>query len=402
MSETRLNAPQLRRLVERGGQFTESKSSVPILRHVMLWGGNERVHAASTDLSVAFCSTMATEANLWPWEGPEWIVGANREALLAALAIFPNSVKVELEPGTLILTGGAGSRAVVPLIVSDKDNVNPACDLFTRRDQAEKVCELTPSSFARALKTASLAMSSDDTRPVLAAVLMRFPQFGCSDAVLTATDTHRLTIVECDAIPMQERGSVTEILVPATSVKPLIRFADTCSGRITVRVTRLPNGTPTSIFFETPTECFETRIVEGQFPRIERVIPSEKDLAVSVEMRCEDLKLACQQVKPFTSHAPAKDRVIVSLRQDADATFEADTEVGSIVVPIAGKSTQWDWSDEDGPYRFAVNSAYLRDAVSELSECAVSIRLQSTALSAMLLDCPERRTRTVLMPMQLH
>ena len=402
MSEVRLNAPLFRRLVERGGQVTEFKSSVPILRHVMLWGDGKKVHAASTDLSIAFCSTLATEESLWPWEGPEWIVGANREALLAALAIFPHAVKVEMEKTSLVLTGGAGSRAVVPVIRSDDENWNPACDLFKRKDEAEKLCELTPSSFARALKIASLAMSSDDTRPVLAAVLMRFPQFGCSDAVLTATDTHRLTVVECDAIPLAQCEDPTLVLVPSTAVKPLIRFAETCQGRIAVRVTRLPNGAPSSVFFETANECFETRIVEGTFPRIERVIPSQTDLVLSVEMRCEALKTACQQVKPFTAQAAAKDRVIVSLHQNADATFEADTEVGSIVIPIAGKSVQWDRPEEDGAYRFAVNSAYLRDAVSELNECAVFIRLQSEALTAMLLECPERRLRTVLMPMQLQ
>ena len=125
----------------------------------------------------------------------------------------------------------------------------------------------TRSQLRRAIERVAIAAARDDSRPILAAVLFEVGEPGLT---IAAADGFRLARVVIQGVA----GDHRHLLVPVRAVSELGRLlADT----ETARLMTTPDGGGLHLMAGDTT--LFTRLVDGRFPDIERVIPPRGGLA---------------------------------------------------------------------------------------------------------------------------
>jgi DNA polymerase-3 subunit beta len=228
----------------------------------------------------------------------------------------------------------------------------------------------------RALQRTLMAVSRDDTRPVLTGVLIAASGDVCR---FVATDTHRLAI---DTSPLVDAPEVAAI-IPGRAMRelvPLLADAEFC---------RMELGEHEATFSIGATKV-TTRLIEGKFPNYERVIPKEHTFKLTLD--AAELK---RTVK----------RASIVAREDANRLkFFCD----SYKLDISSSSGQLgECSEEvacehegDADLEFHLNATYFLDTLDAVGGDTVSLE-GTGALSPMVVrDVKDESGLVVIMPMQ--
>jgi DNA polymerase-3 subunit beta len=188
---------------------------------------------------------------------------------------------------------------------------------------------LAGAVLASAIRRVAFAAASDDSRPVLAGVLL---QFGEGGIMLAAADGFRMVVetMSTDTMPS------LSLIVPG---RVLWSSADAIGKAESVRLTS--NGNQLRI--EAGDVTIVTRLIEGTFPDVARIIPAPDEQATRVSVVAAELIAAIRQAALFATHAqnvlrlvpePEVLRVLANAAEvgDADAVTPA---VVRGVEPIA-------------------------------------------------------------------
>jgi DNA polymerase-3 subunit beta len=190
-----------------------------------------------------------------------------------------------------------------------------------------------------------LPFTSDDyARPVLTGVLVRSID-GHADVV--ATDSYHLVVGSLETV-----GPDWAAIIPARSLKALAAILGRkASG--TVLVTSVPDD---SVTFTTDTAELRTRVIIGEYPRYEMLIPPADNAGLgSMSYGRDELAEALKGSAPFTGgtcplRIDLNGHVILSASAPDLGRFSADLASGA-------------WSGADD-FAAAFNPAYLADAVA--------------------------------------
>ena len=117
------------------------------------------------------------------------------------------------------------------------------------------------ATFAAALKQVVRAASKDDLRPILTGVLLAAHAGGLR---LVATDSYRLAVRDLKGVSMLEEGQ--QVLVAAKGLAEVQRLAG--DGQIEVVLRER------DVVFRTSRAEVTARLIEGDFPNYEQLIPS--------------------------------------------------------------------------------------------------------------------------------
>jgi DNA polymerase-3 subunit beta len=140
-----------------------------------------------------------------------------------------------------------------------------------RLKPAEDYPRLTPSdgqgvtvdaaTFAAALRQVVRAASKDDLRPILTGVLLAAHNNGLR---LVATDSYRLAVRDLRGVSMLQEGQ--KVLVAAKGLSEVQRLAGDGEIEVVLR--------DRDVVFRTPRAEVTARLIEGEFPNYEQLIPS--------------------------------------------------------------------------------------------------------------------------------
>ncbi len=216
---------------------------------------------------------------------------------LTAFVIKKMAAKVK-EEGTLLIPVALLSEFVSSLpdepitIVSKKQDAIVTCGRFRStikgllpEDYPEipKVAttlEIDADVLKGIISRVAFAAAKDDARPTLGGVFLESHGDGLR---VTAADGFRLA---AGVVPIVAEG--LNIIVPAKSIKDAVRLIIG-----TVRV-----GTDnSSIRFESDGVVFGTRLIEGQYPNIDRIVPKPDDAKTTVTVDTGELMRAIKEKK---------------------------------------------------------------------------------------------------------
>ncbi len=245
------------RLVSR---VASTRPTLPILQMVLLEGQTGRLRLTATDAELALTTAV-----------PADIATPGRTALPARLL---GDYVANLPPEPLCLTlkpeqhraRVACGRFDAGLATADPDDF-PALPAM----HEPSAVELEAVRLRRAVERVAFAAARDETRPVLSAVLFDFSDDGLTLAAADGFRLGRTRLPEAASTPKR-------LLVPARAVVEL--------GRLLVDAERAsllltPDGRGAG--FVVGDTALYTRLIEGQFPDIERVIPRDCTTQVTVE-----------------------------------------------------------------------------------------------------------------------
>jgi DNA polymerase-3 subunit beta len=348
--------------------IVERKNTIPILANVLIEANGDEVRLLATDLEVALRSRCPAQVEK---SGSLTLPAKKLYEILRALP--ETDVRIE----------------------EDKNGVKLAADRFDSRMQTLPREDFPPlpsgSGTARAtLPRAALkemvakthfAITGEDTRFFLngAKFILK------SDSLtMVATDGHRLALVEV----MHNVGITEEIgvILPKKTILELGKLLAEGEGDI------LFERGENHLFFEVGGRVLISRMIDGQFPAYERVIPKENDKTIEFEK--EKLTSAIKRVALLSNERSRSVKVEIA-KGKVDVT-SSSSEFGEAREELA---VEYDGN----PLTISFNAQYVLDFLNVVETDVVALSLKDEVSQAVMtpVSAEGYNYTYVIMPMRI-
>lgn len=344
------------------------RTTFPILSNVLVEAQKDGLSLSATDLDIS----ISTRVNASVTQQGAVTVPAKRVNEIAR-ELPEGEIGVQEKDERVTITGGKSlfrlsgiPRSEFPELptVSKKNYMSVDSNILTR-----------------AIEKTAFAASVDEMRPVLSGVLWHV---GKSETRMVATDGHRLALYKMHQRTVVEKDA--EVNVPPKALYMMSRVASEGEG-VEVRFEEARVG-----FYVDSTEI-TARLVEGEFPDYEQVIPKDNDKVMRVGR--EELMSAMKRVSIFSN--PNTHLTKLSLRKDRLELFSETAEIGE-----ARDELPCEYQGED--LDIGYNASYLLEILKRLDTDEVVFAL-SSGLSAGLITPGEQKKEEeliyLLMPIRL-
>ena len=244
---------------------TGNRNTMPILGYVLASTDGERLRLTATNLELSVTAWVGARVLS---EGSACLPGAVvRETVSAlpagrdvALDVKGAAVRVECE------RVGANLKGADPTEF-------PAVSLL---DEAP-VVRIPARQFRRAVESVAFAAAKDESRPVLSGVNLRI---GAGALRLSAADGFRLSI-RTDVLD-GTAGDV-DVIIPARSLLEVARVISSDEDDVEIVVASNRTQAGFRVRASTGDALVTTRLLEGTFPDLDRVVPSGPTTSVTVD-----------------------------------------------------------------------------------------------------------------------
>ncbi len=228
----------------------------------------------------------------------------------------------------------------------------------------------------------SFAISNEETRYYLNGIYVHVSGSG-DEKVLraVATDGHRLARVEV-AVPAGADG-MPGVIVPRKTIQELRKLLENGEGDVEVSLSE------TKIRFVYGDAVLVSKLIDGNFPDYERVIPAANEKLMEVD--CKIFKDAVDRVSVISSE---KSRAIKLQLESGKLILNAGSgdQVASEEIEINYSST---------PIEIGFNSRYLLDMMTQIDGDTVQFLLNDGNSPALVRDTADVSSLYVIMPMRV-
>ena len=178
------------------------------------------------------------------------------------------------------------------------------------------VVTLDATVFKAAVEQVEKAASSDDARPILTGVLMAAESGGLR---LVSTDSYRLAV--CDIAGLSVLGEGQKVLVPSRALKELARIVGE-EEEITLSLGEH------NASFSVGSVTITTRLIEGDFPNYNRLIPDAHDNRLTIDRErlldaLRRVRLLAQESTPIRMSMSAEGLEVAAVTQEVGEAHEA-------------------------------------------------------------------------------
>jgi DNA polymerase-3 subunit beta len=243
--------------------IVERKNTIPILANVLIEADGDRIKLLATDLEVGLRSTCAASIA----KGGSLTLPAKK--LFEVIKALPETdIRIEENKNGVKVAADRFDSRMQTLPREDFPSLPDASGTFTAtlpRDVLKQMVSKT-----------QFAITGEDTRYFLNGAL--FIQRG--DAMsLVSTDGHRLALITVEREKGTGRAGDDEerVILPRKTLLELGRLL--AEGEGDIRYERGENH----LFFEVGGRLLISRMIDGQFPAFERVIPKSNDKRVEFD-----------------------------------------------------------------------------------------------------------------------
>ena len=345
----------------------ERKNTLPILSHFLLTAGSQDTVIHATDLELGYEGYLEASANQ-----PGTITLPARKTF-DIVRELPAGASVNLKVGSegwAHITSGS-SKFKLPCLPTEEYPALPTIDdaVFTAIDS---------QVFDEMIRHTVFATSHDETRYTLSGVLMT-----CENGNMTmvATDGHRLAHVRQ---PIALDKSL-EVIVPRKALEEASRFAtDGESENIEIAV--LSNH----LVFRKDRATLIARLIEGQFPDYQGVIPKEYKAIATVGH--EGLLRALRRVSLLSNEKTRPVRI----------DFDPQCITLCSNTPELGEASDEIPTDYQGDkLTIGFNARYLMDALAVTSQTDVCLEVTDAVNPVILRPSGSDSFFCVIMPMRV-
>lgn len=260
--EFRIEADELRKALHRAQGIVERKANMPILSNVLLTAGKTGLTVTAFDLDIGVVS-----------EHPAEVMTAGSLALSAKtlydiVSLTPDArLNIKKLPNNYAeITSGAAHYKIVGMAPEEYPQL-PKAD-------GTHLVQMSGTTLLEMIKKTHYAISTDETRYSLNGVFFEPREGGVMRMV--ATDGHRLALIER---PMAGNFKLKSgVIIPRKGLMELKRLLDEAP-EAECQLGFAEN----SAVFKKPGLSMVMRLIDGQFPDYQRVIPKEGEKQVLVK-----------------------------------------------------------------------------------------------------------------------
>ena len=329
--------------------IVERKKTIPILANVLIEADGSEVKILATDLEVALRSSCQASVNK---SGSLTLPAKKLYEILKALP--ETDVRIEEEK--------SGVKVAADRFDSRMQTL-PREDFPTLPDASGKGSAALPRKALKELVAKTqFAITGEDTRFFLnGAKFVLKPE----SLAMVATDGHRLALVEV----VHKVGVTDEIgtILPKKTILELGKLLVEGDGDV------LFESGENHLFFDVGGRMLISRMIEGQFPAYERVIPKGNDK--NIEFERERLTNAVKRV------------ALLSNERSRSVKFE----VGKGKVEVTSSSSEFGEAREElavdytgSPLTISFNAQYVLDFLNVVETDAVALSLKDEVSQAVM------------------
>lgn len=359
--------------VQVAGRAVSARSSLPILSHLLIRTEGDNLRVAATDLEIGMeCSAPAQVQE----QGSLTVPARMFTELIGALPDHDVAISAD-EANTTTIKCGTSEFTVLGLPPEE----------FPMLPEVKEECWFAADKAAmrKAIRNTRFAVSQDESRARLTGILTCLTE---TSIKLVATDTHRLCLYEFAAA---EAAGETQVIIPGRAMIELERILGDSEGQVRTAISK------TQTLFTVDDTILVSRLIEGQFPDFERVIPREhnRKLTIPTEQLLTGVK-----------------RVSIVARESANkAIMRTESDKLAITAESSGVGRAYEEIDlvrEGEDIEIAFNAKYLSEfleAVADGGGEAVEMLLTGSLNAALMHPSAQGESAEsysyVLMPMQI-
>lgn len=349
------------------GRVVGNRVSLPVLANVLLRTDSGRLKIMATDLEIGVTTTIGAKVDK---EGA--ITVPSRTLLEFSSAIAGGTVTLATS-GTTLSVAGQGMKATLHGIDAEEFPLIPTVDM-------KRSFSVPGPEFLQALRQVVIAVAPDDTRPVLAGVLLR-----CQGKrlVCVATDSYRLAekVITLD----QAVDTDQEAIIPARAINELIRaLSANTADQVVIAVQ------DNQILFAFAETELVSRIIDGKYPDYEKIIPSTT--TSTARLKSDQFKTVLKTAAIFAREAaytvkmqfgPTPEVIIAAV---AEAVGDAEVR---LPAEIDGEEAH-----------MSFNVRYISDCLGVMNTDEVEFTLSGALLPGLIRAVDDDSYRYIIMPLK--
>jgi len=348
--------------------IVERRATLPILSTILLRTHGKQLTMTSTDLELEMIATLPVAVDQ---EG-QTTVSARKFLDICRALPATATISFQSQDNKALVKAGKSRFSLSTLPSED----------FPDSEGANYIDEISlpQSALKSLLDETSFAMASQDVRYYLNGLLLE--REGATLRAV-ATDGHRLALGSLTtANTVAEKNS---IIVPRKAILELGRLLNDSDENVTVAFSSQ------QIKVELPDLHFTSKLIDGQFPNYQRVLPLGGDKEVIAER--DQLKQALSRAAILSSdkHRSVRINLETDLFKATVVNQEQESAEEEISVDYKGS-----------PLEIAFNNAYLLDLLNAMPDEKVKMIFSDDNSSVLITPFDEKLDRQyVVMPMRL-
>lgn len=332
-------------------QIVERKNTIPILANVLIEGSGNEMTLLATDLEVALRSRCEAAVNK-----PGSLTLPAKKLYEVVRALPDGDVNIETDKGgnSVKVSGGQFSSKMPTLPREDFPSLPEA--------GGGVKATIDGKSLAQMVNKTQFAITGEDTRFYLngAQFVLR-----ADDMTFVATDGHRLALVTVKHDGA--KGDDIKAILPRKTLAELGRLL--AEGNNNVNYERGENH----LFFEIGPRLLISRMIDGQFPAYERVVPKGNDKHVEFER--DRLTQAVRRVSILSNE---RSRAVKMMLDNGKVEVTSSSpEFGEAREPI-----QVDYNGP--PMTICFNAQYVLDFLGVVETEVVALELKDEVSQAVM------------------
>lgn len=353
----------LNRALSSVARVASSRGTLPILANVLVKTTNNRLSLSATNLDIAITHYIGAKVE------DEGVITVPARLMQDFVGSLPGGViELDLQQTKLHVTTEQ-YKSVVNGIVADDFPIMPAIT-------EGKSWSVKASLFKKALQQVVFAASSDDSRPVLTAVLLQTVN---GELAMAATDSYRLAEKK-----LGKHEDDMQLLVPASAMHDLLRVLGDDEENIEITYD------DQQVLFQVGDVELVTRLVDGKYPDYRKLIP--ETFATSATLKRADFINVTKVSSLFARESAGS--VTIHL-DEASKTLS----IHSIASQL-GENTATAEAKVSGSGSITLNSRYLLDALGVLSSDEVLFGFNGKLEATLLRDVVAGDYQHIIMPLK--
>jgi DNA polymerase-3 subunit beta len=350
--------------------IVERRNTVPILAHILLETQGSTLKVTATDLEITFVETLPAH------------ITAYGSTTLSAQLLF--DVVRKLPEGSEIELKTSENGASLELR-SARSNYSFAC--LPAIDFPLMTTENLPCTFkihagelSRIIDKTRFSMATEETRYYLNGICLH----ETPDNFLRAVATDGLRLAQAQIELPFEASSMPQVIISRKTINEIRKLIDEAAEEVSISLSE------TQIKFSFGPSILISRLIEGNFPEYEKVIPFSNDKVLEV-----DVKSFAEAVDRISIMSTDKLRPVKMHIEGSTMFISAHgTETGSAVEELEVKY-------EGDPVDFGFNARFVLDVTQQISSQTLQFLIGDETQAIIAKDASDDSALYVLMPMRV-
>jgi len=349
----------------------ERKTTIPILANVLLEAEGGELRVAATDLEIGLKSVCQVKTTV-----PGKLTLPAKRLYEIVKALPDKEIKFKGGEGNWVSVTCGTSRFRMAGLPKEDFPVLP--------DPKPDSTSVSADVLAKLMTRTVFAISTEDSKYTLSAALLLLKP---GTITMVATDGHRLAYVE-KSEPLDDVREEMKVLVPKRAMGELVKIISESPDADRVGFSR----DETHLFFHMGKRLLISRMLTGQFPNYEAVLPRANDRVVTVNR--EEIASAIRRASILSDERSRT--VTFALGNGSLEITASHSDLGE-----AHETLEVDYDKEDLQVGF--NYQYLLDFLLNADEPEVSFEFKDSESAAQLRAHPpgDYNYRYVVMPMRI-